>query len=58
MKLIREGCIPAHKVGSHWRVHTRDADAYRARLLASKAAEQKAAFEELLKLDEELGIID
>lgn len=58
MKLIREGHLPAHKVGSHWRVLTQDADTYRARLLASKAAEQKAAFEELLKLDEKLGIID
>lgn len=58
MKLIREGHIPAHKVGSHWRVLARDADTYRARLLASKATEQKVAFEELLKLDQQLGISD
>ena len=58
MKLIREGQIPAHKVGSHWRVRTADVDDYRAQLLAVKTAEQKAALEELMKLDEELGILD
>lgn len=58
MKLIREGQIPAHQVGTHWRVRTADVDAYRAQLLAAKTAEQKAAFEELMKLDEELGVLD
>lgn len=58
MKLIREGKMPAHQVGTHWRVRTADVDAYRAQLLAAKTAEQKAAFEKLMKLDEELGVLD
>lgn len=55
MKLVREGEIPAHKVGTHTRIRTEDADAYRARLLAEKANAQRQAFEELLALEEELG---
>lgn len=54
MKLVRAGEIPAHKVGSHTRIRTEDADAYRVRLLAEKASAQRQAFEELLALEEEL----
>lgn len=56
MKLIREGALPAHKVGSHFRVRTEDADAYRVELLRQKTAQQAKAFEELRALEEELGL--
>lgn len=58
MKLIREGQIPAHKVGSHFRIRTEDADTYRVKMLKEKTAKQKQAFQELRDLELSLGIID
>jgi len=51
MKLVAEGALPAHKVGSHTRVKTVDLVAFqRARL-----ARQRAALAELIELSDELG---
>lgn len=55
MKLIREGKIPAHKVGSHFRVRTEDADAYRLALLKHQTAIQEKAFKELRDLELTIG---
>lgn len=50
MKLIGEGKLPAHRVGSHHRVKLADVKAFkRARL-----EEQRRAFEELTELTEQL----
>jgi len=50
MKLIRNGEIPAHKVGSHHRVKLGDVLAFkRARLAA-----QRRAFDELRQLEDQL----
>lgn len=58
MKLIREGAIPAHKVGSHFRVRTEDVDAYRVALLKEQTASQAQAFNELRELELALGLAD
>ena len=47
MKMIKDGEIPAHKVGTHHRLVT--ADVYDA--LSARRARERAAFEELLELD-------
>ena len=52
MKLLTAGEIPSHKVGSHTRVKTDDVVAFRKRRLEH----QRAAFDELRALDEELGL--
>src|SRR5680860_79181 len=52
MKLLVAGEIPSHKVGSHTRIKTDDVVAFRKRRLES----QRAAFEQLRALDEELGL--
>ena len=51
MRLVDAGKLPAHKVGTHTRLKTRDVLQFkRDRLLA-----QRAAFDELQRLEEELG---
>jgi excisionase family DNA binding protein len=52
MKLIADKKLPAHKVGSHTRVLASDALAFRK----EQREAQRRAFEELRKLDEELGL--
>ncbi|WP_067841136.1 helix-turn-helix domain-containing protein [Nocardia lijiangensis] len=54
MKLVREGKIPAHKVGSHTRLYSKDVLAVRRAQLES----QSKAFDELRALEEELGLRD
>ena len=53
MKAIRSGELPAHKVGSHFRVRTEDADRFRKKLLEKKVAENKRALQELWAFEEE-----
>lgn len=50
MKLIREGQIPAHKVGSHNRVKTSDVLAFKRQRLER----QRKALEDLRALEDEL----
>lgn len=50
MKLIREGGLPARKVGTHHRVKTSDVQAFRRERLRR----QRAAFDELRALEDEL----
>ncbi len=50
MKLIADGKLPAHKVGSHTRLMTADVLALRA----GRREAQRRAFDELRELDEEL----
>ncbi|MFJ1510818.1 helix-turn-helix domain-containing protein [Cellulosimicrobium funkei] len=52
MKLIREGEIPATKVGTHSRLRTGDVLGFKARREASRAA----SFAELRGISEEVGI--
>lgn len=52
MRLINDGALPSHKVGSHTRVKTADVVALRRQRLAR----QRAALEELIALEDELGI--
>lgn len=52
MKLIRSEQIPSHKVGSHTRLASADVHAFRRKLLG----ERRAAYEELLQMDEEAGL--
>lgn len=54
MKLIREGEIKSHKVGSHHRISGAEADAFRSKMLQQRAAEQRAAFERLRNLESKL----
>ncbi|WP_254854115.1 helix-turn-helix domain-containing protein [Nocardia donostiensis] len=54
MKLVREGRIPAHKVGSHTRLYSKDVLAFRR----SQLERQSKAFDELRALEEEWGILD
>lgn len=53
MKAIRSGELPAHKVGSHFRIRPEDADKFRKNLLAQKVAESKQALRELWAFEEE-----
>jgi len=52
MKLIADGKLPAHKVGTHTRLLATDVTAFRAK----RRNAQRSAFNELRELDEELGI--
>ncbi|WP_328407218.1 helix-turn-helix domain-containing protein [Nocardia sp. NBC_00403] len=54
MKLIKDGKIASHKVGSHARLYSKDVLAYRR----SQLAAQSKAFDELRALEDELGVID
>ena len=53
MKAIRSGELPAHKVGSHFRIRPEDADTFRKNLLAQKVAENKRALQELWAFEED-----
>lgn len=52
MKHIKEGDIPAHKVGSHFRLRSEDVDAFRRRQLQ----ERFEAFERLREDEMALGL--
>ena len=52
VKLLDEGAIPSHKVGSHRRVQTEDLLAYKREFLAKR----HAALDELQALSQELGM--
>ncbi|MBF6452988.1 helix-turn-helix domain-containing protein [Nocardia cyriacigeorgica] len=54
MKLVRENKIPAHKVGSHTRLYSRDVLAFRR----SQLERQSKAFDELRAMEEEWGVLD
>lgn len=54
MKLVAAGRIPSHKVGTHTRLTSADVHTYRQQLLG----ERRAAYEELLDMDEEAGITE
>jgi excisionase family DNA binding protein len=53
-KLLKEGEIPSHKVGSHYRVYRRDVLAYKAR----HQEQSEEAMQELTRLSQELGLYD
>lgn len=50
MKLIRDGAIPCHKVGTHTRLRSADVSAF----LARRSDDQRAAFASLREVDEAL----
>lgn len=52
MKLIRSGRLPAHEVGSHTRIWTKDVMEFRRERLR----EQRASLDALLALEDELNI--
>lgn len=54
MKMIRDGDIPAHKVGTHTRLITDDVDDARRK----RRAAQRAAFDALRELEGEVGAED
>ncbi|MFI9504464.1 helix-turn-helix domain-containing protein [Nocardia sp. NPDC052566] len=54
MKLIKDGKMPSHKVRSHTRLLSKDVFAYKEQ----QRAEQRIAFDELRRLEDELGIRD
>lgn len=58
MKAIRAGELPAHKVGSHFRIRTDDADAFRKGLLKKTIAQKEQALKKLWELEEEHGLAD
>jgi excisionase family DNA binding protein len=51
MKHVGSGALPAHKVGTHTRIRTKDLLDFRAKLLEQRMA----AFEELRRVSDELG---
>ena len=53
MKAIRSGDLPAHKVGSHFRIRTEDADAFRKGLLKKTVAQKEQALKKLWELEDE-----
>ena len=53
-RLLKEGEIPSHKVGSHHRVYRRDVLAYKRRRLE----QSEEAMQELARLSQELGLYD
>jgi excisionase family DNA binding protein len=53
-KLLKEGEIPSHKVGSHYRVYRRDVLAYKTR----HQEHSEEAMQELTRLSQELGLYD
>ncbi len=52
MKLVRDGVIPSHKVGTHTRILTTDVLAFRR----ARLEKQRQAFEALRVLEDELGL--
>lgn len=54
MKLIRDGSLPSHKVGTHARLLSTDVMTFRAR----RAAAHEAAFASLRQIDEALDLDD
>jgi len=53
-QLLKDGEIPSHKVGSHYRVYRRDVLAYKAR----RQEQSEEAMQELTRLSQELGLYD
>lgn len=53
-RLLKEGEILSHKVGSHHRVYRRDVLAYKVR----RQEESEEAMQELTRLSQELGLYD
>jgi excisionase family DNA binding protein len=53
-QLLKEGEIPSHKVGSHYRVYRRDVLAYKAR----RQEQSEEAMQELTRLSQKLGLYD
>jgi excisionase family DNA binding protein len=49
MKMIGDGAIPAHRVGTHHRLHSEDVFA----ALRARRARERAAFAELLELEDD-----
>lgn len=58
MKAIRSGELPAFKVGSHFRIRTEDADAFRKTLLEKTIAQKEQALKDLWKFEEENNLND
>lgn len=54
MKLVKEKALPAHKVGSHTRLFSRDVLEHRER----QRVAQREAFDQLRELEDELGMTD
>lgn len=54
VKLVDQGVVPHHKVGTHRRIYFRDVLAHRAR----QAEESRAALDELSRVSEELGLYE
>ncbi|MBF6164317.1 helix-turn-helix domain-containing protein [Streptomyces gardneri] len=53
MKLVNEGKLPSHRVGSHTRLFSRDVLAHRE----IQRAAQRKAFDRLRELEDELGVV-
>jgi excisionase family DNA binding protein len=53
-RLLKEGEIPSHKVGAHYRVYRRDVLAYKA----ERREESEEAMQKLTRLSQELGLYD
>ena len=53
-RLLKEGEIPSHKVGSHYRVYRRDLLAYKAK----RQEQSEEAMQKLTGLSQELGLYD
>lgn len=58
MKAIRSGELPAFKVGSHFRIHTEDAEVFRKTLLEKTIAQKEQALKDLWKFEEENNLND
>ena len=58
MKAIRAGELPAHKVGSHFRIRTEDADTFRKGLLKKTVTQKEQALKKLWELEDEHGLVD
>ncbi|MEV6554444.1 helix-turn-helix domain-containing protein [Nocardia sp. NPDC051756] len=54
MKLVKDGTLPAHKVRSHTRLLSKDVFAFRDQ----QGAERRQAFDDLRRLEDELGLVD
>lgn len=54
VRLVDEGVIPHHKVGTHRRVYFKDVLAHKAR----QEEESRRALDELTRVSEELGLYD
>ena len=53
-RLLKDGEIPCHKVGSHHRVYRRDVVAYKAR----RQEQSEEAMQELTRLSQDLGLYE